>query len=194
MNNHCMFRIMKTLGLLKKLIKFRLVSAAVAAVLIGCAFMTGGCGKDAKVKANPYHIHGLNLRQNNKFTDAAAAFAKCLRIDPDFGEAHLQLGMLFEDHLDAPIQALYHYQMALENTDGQNARLAESGTTRLIKQITIDNMNKYPDALEQLTDVDELRRELDQLQTENEGLRSIIRNQIKIIKSLKQRTTGADKP
>jgi tetratricopeptide (TPR) repeat protein len=185
---------MKKIVILKKQSKSRFISIATFAILIGGGcIITGGCGKDVKVKANPYHIHGLNLRQNNKFTEAATAFAKCLRIDPDFGEAHLQLGMLFEDHLNSPIQALYHYQMASINTDGQNAKLAESGLRRLIKQITIDNMDKYPEAINRLTDTDELQRQFKQMQTENERLRSIIHNQTKIIKLLKQRTMDARK-
>jgi hypothetical protein len=51
--------------------------------------LAAGCGgADEK---NPFYQRGERLRKEEKYTEAAAAYEKCLRLSPESAKAHLQL-------------------------------------------------------------------------------------------------------
>lgn len=80
--------------------------ALLMAGLLGC--MPSGA-KSAKVR----YEEGRSMKQVYP-EKARDYFEAALRADPEFADAHLELGYLYEDVLDDPNAAIYHYQKFLE--------------------------------------------------------------------------------
>lgn len=97
--------------------------AALAAVVLGLA----GCSGDALVdERNIYYIRGMKLREQKNHEEAAAAFETCLRLSPQSAQAHLQLALLYDEPLNDPLVAVYHYRRFLEmRPDDPNAEVAK---------------------------------------------------------------------
>lgn len=94
-----------------------------------------GCS-DSKMldERNPYYIQGIKHRRQSEYENAADAFKKCLRVSPQSAAAHLQLGMLYEDHLHQPVSALHHYQAYTRlRPGGDNAKVAKESVARIQK-------------------------------------------------------------
>ncbi|NLF18835.1 MAG: LysM peptidoglycan-binding domain-containing protein [Lentisphaerae bacterium] len=99
-----------------------LVLGAVALLLVGL----GGCSGEALVdERNIYYIRGVKLREQKNHEEAAEAFATCLRLSPQSAQAHLQLALLYDEPLNDPLTAVYHYRHFLEmRPDDPNAAAA----------------------------------------------------------------------
>ncbi len=97
--------------------------AALAALMVGLA----GCSGDALVdERNIYYIRGMKLREQKNHEEAAAAFETCLRLSPQSAQAHLQLALLYDEPLNDPLVAVYHYRRFLEmRPDDPNAEVAK---------------------------------------------------------------------
>ncbi len=86
---------------------FRLLRVALPVfvpVLFGCD------ANPLRSVRNPYYRRGYKLLQERKHVEAAEAFQRSLRLDPDTAMANLQLGILYEDTFEDPAAALYQYQ------------------------------------------------------------------------------------
>ena len=99
--------------------------------------LIAGCSDSELVDdQNPYYVQGIRHRGRSEYESAVKAFEKCLRLSPGSADAHLQLGMLYEDHLQEPIRALYHYrEYARKRPDGESAEVAEKSVTRIEKRL-----------------------------------------------------------
>jgi phage tail protein X len=124
-----------------------LAAAACLAALAGCS------GESSLVDdRNPFYVKGLRLRQENRYTDAAEAFEKCLRLSPASAKAHLQLAMLYEDRLSDPVRAIYHYRAYLATSpNGENADMVRKWLVRAERSYLQKLMRQYPDDVEVLT-------------------------------------------
>ena len=124
-----------------------LAAAACLAALAGCS------GESSLVDdRNPFYVKGLRLRQENRYTDAAEAFEKCLRLSPASAKAHLQLAMLYEDRLSDPVRAIYHYRAYLVTSpNGENADMVRKWLVRAERSYLQKLMRQYPDDVEVLT-------------------------------------------
>jgi len=122
-----------------------------------------GCSRHNLVdERNPYYIQGIKHRRQSEYAEAAAGFEKCLRLSPQSAEAHLQLGMLYEDHLLEPVRALYHYKAYLrKRPGGRNAGVAEKSAKRLEQKLAgewgalygVESRTEEPEArMQQLQD------------------------------------------
>ncbi len=60
-----------------------------------------------------YFKAGRELR-NNRIQDAVTLYKQYLKINPDSAEAHKKLATIYDDRLNQPINAIYHYQRYLE--------------------------------------------------------------------------------
>lgn len=118
--------------------RFAFFDAAFVPVVLAaaCVAMAGGCSSQTSRvdRQNPFYIQGRKLVEEQRFEDAAKAFERCLRHAPDSVLAHLQLGMLYEDRLDAPVRALVQYRRYVEK-GGTNAPMARQSILRLKKQL-----------------------------------------------------------
>ena len=95
------------------------------AFLCAMTVLAAGCspGQPKADSRSPFYRQGMALREKGRYEEAAVAFERGLRRAPESVLAHLQLGILYEDHLDRPIEALYHYQQYIRK-DGPNEAMA----------------------------------------------------------------------
>jgi nucleoid-associated protein YgaU len=88
---------------------------AVALAALALVASLGGCGRGALLdERNIYYIRGMKLREAKKNDEAVDAFQTCLRLSPQSALAHLQLAMIYDQTLDDPLSAVYHYRRFLE--------------------------------------------------------------------------------
>jgi LysM repeat protein len=101
--------------------------AALAALVCLC-----GCSRESLVdERNIYYIRGTKLREEKKHDEAVKAFETCLRLSPQSAQAHLQLALIYDETLDDPLTAVYHYRRFLEmRSDDANAEAVKSWLQR----------------------------------------------------------------
>lgn len=122
-------------------------------VLAGFALLAAGCNAERNLidERNPFYLKGMRLRQENKFDEAAVAFEKCLRLTPNSVKAHLQLAMLYEDRLNDPVQAIYHYRMYLQMAPkSENADTVQKWLARVERVQFQQLAERYPEDVEAL--------------------------------------------
>jgi tetratricopeptide (TPR) repeat protein len=84
--------------------------------LAGCDPFGGGPAAEGE----SYMRRAKNLCDAKDYPAAAAAYEKALQCNPDLAQAHLELGLIYDDKLNDPVAAIYHYRryLALKpNTD-----------------------------------------------------------------------------
>ncbi len=90
--------------------------AAVVAVLY--ILSAGGCdfGKEAVVKeTNETHfVRGQDELRRGNVSEAMSAFLKVVEKRKDAPESHFELGRIYLDNMNDPIQAIYHFKKFLE--------------------------------------------------------------------------------
>ena len=108
-------------------------------VLVICSIgIFTSCSKTEDVISsnNPFYIRGSRLLENGQYIEAAEAFRKCLRLTPETADAHLQLAMIHQDHLNNPIRALYHYRLFIEKgKDAKKVDMARQSLKKLKPQL-----------------------------------------------------------
>lgn len=146
-----------------------------AFIFTGSLLFSGCSGQPESGTSNPYYQKGLSLRQNNKMKESADAFKKCLRLSPETSEAHFQLATLYEDHLEKPINALYHYSKFLEgeSENNENIRVARSSIEQIERELFAKWSRRYPELVEahsETEEVDRLKTELAKLRNKIDSL------------------------
>ena len=89
----------------------------VVLVVLCLAAITGCTPPPGTGSASPverYLKSGQEQARRNDFTGALAAFNKALALDLDNAAVHYELAGLYDDELDSPEKALYHYTRVLE--------------------------------------------------------------------------------
>jgi len=90
-----------------------------------CSVLVAGCDRNDKALSaeddtNP-HFHAAAARvQERNFADAAKEYEEALRADPNVARAHYELGLLYGDHLNDPIAAMYHFEEYLRLRPGSD--------------------------------------------------------------------------
>ena len=118
------------------------------ALAVAVAGLMSSCSGDKRLldEQNPYFLRGIQLRKQNRYAEAAEAFRKCLRFSWTEASAHLQLGMLCEDHLDDPVQAVVHYRAYLkQRPEAENAELVHRWVERGERACLAALLAKYPE-------------------------------------------------
>jgi len=120
----------------------------VVGILIVFSF---GCNSGTLVEEqHPYYVRALRLLQDRDYHGAANALERCLQLSPDAVKAHLRLAMLYEDHLDQPVQAILHYRRFLEKRPGDaEAATVRAWLERAEKQYGHLLLSAYPELLAQ---------------------------------------------
>ena len=77
--------------------------------------LSWACNSDrtARNEDNAYFTQAVEFQEQQQYVAAAEAFQLCLRYSPESTLAHLQLAMLYEDHLNDLPRAIVHYQAYL---------------------------------------------------------------------------------
>ena len=77
----------------------------------------------AEDDTNPYFHAALGAIQSRNFDEAAKSYEAALRANPDVVEAHYQLGIIYSEHLNDAIAAMYHFEEYLKlRPNGDNAQ------------------------------------------------------------------------
>ena len=104
-----------------------------------------GCGGELLDDRNPFYLRGMRLRQEEKYTEAAEAFEKCLRLSPNSAKADLQLAMLCEDKLSDPVGAVFHYRAYLQKApNSEDAERTKKFLERAERTLLQQFMDRYP--------------------------------------------------
>ncbi len=99
----------------------------IGAMLIFCvACERSGTVSDADAEQEVNYQRARRLCEQQDFPGAAEFYNKALLVNPEFANAHLELGLLYENRLADPISAIYHYRRFLElRPESDKKQLAE---------------------------------------------------------------------
>lgn len=89
-----------------------LLSGALLLVLTAGCIPTRDSSQDEQ--RDPHFLQGMELLKEADPKGAAAAFEKALTTNPQSASAHFQLGLLFQESLNEPATAIYHYDRFLK--------------------------------------------------------------------------------
>lgn len=107
--------------------------------------MLSACAPAPEGTRHPLFIKAVKLKKQERFQEAAETFEKCLRQSPGNRPAHVHLGMLYEDHLNDPITALYHYQQGAGNgAEDAHAQFARHAADMLLERLIARHLEATP--------------------------------------------------
>ena len=120
---------------------------------------------------DPNFVRGQELRQRQDHTGAAAAFELALEANPRSASAHFELGLLFEQPLNDPAAAIYHFERFLRlRPTSDRAEIVRQRVTNckieLAKVFLI-----APSAPSAQRELDKLKMEVERLGVVNNQLR-----------------------
>ena len=72
-----------------------------------------GCNDTQNEAGNPKFIRAKKLNERDKYPEAVEAFNEYLLINPRSVKTHMFLADLYYDHIDEPLNAIYHYRRVL---------------------------------------------------------------------------------
>ena len=139
--------------------KVLLLSAAAALLLGGCNDYVG------KEKSHPLIIKAGKEKSAGEYKEAARCYEEFLLICPKSSFTHNELAALYNDYLNDPLQAVYHYRKWLEmnpndKTSYEDIRiLAETAQKNLFKKLK----EEYKDSAEAKKSDEELQKLKEQL-------------------------------
>ena len=95
----------------------------IAILLSGLA----GCGrKNSDGSSHPLFKRAVKAQKANEMNQAVKYFNRYLALRPDSSKAHLMLASIYDENLDRPLRAVYHYERFLEFAPGS----AETGNVK----------------------------------------------------------------
>ena len=139
--------------------KVLLLSAAAALMLAGCNDYVG------KEKSHPLVIKAGKEKSAGEYKEAARCYEEFLLICPKSSFTHTELAALYNDYLNDPLLAVYHYRKWLEmnpndKTSYEDIRiLAETAQKNLFKKLK----EEYKDSAEAKKADEEMQKLKDQL-------------------------------
>jgi tetratricopeptide (TPR) repeat protein len=117
---------------------------------------------DSSLNRLPEYQQARKAVETGDFRAAAGLYERVVRAAPDSAQAHLELGLLYDERMGDPISAIYHYRQYLAlQPDSDKKRLAED----YIERCKLTLAAKLPQA----PGIDP--SELSRLQIENAALR-----------------------
>jgi len=159
--------------------------AALAAGLL-CG---SGCNRNGAAEHNPLFLKGKQLRQDGNPVEAESYFRRFLQKNPDSPGGHLALAGLYDEVLENPAAALYHYDEYLRLVP-ENApdRETVEGYRRLVRAKLLRKLSGEPLPALPAAALAEENRDLRKL---NERLKTYIIDQNRRIAELLKRPESA---
>ena len=114
----------------------------------------------------PNFLTGKTLVSQMDYPGAVASFEKALEVNPRSASAHFELGWLFEEKMNDPAAAIYHYERFLRlNPKSDNADLARQHINSCIVELSksVSALGTLPPSAQ---------REVENLLLENKKLES----------------------
>lgn len=152
-----------------------------AVILLFPGLLLGGCSRQAGVRdrrdeEHPLMRKALAAKRANDIDRAISAFQAALEKRSNLARAHLELGLLYDEHQRDYLRAVYHYERYLEmRPDAGKRQYIES----MIQIARISYAASFPDhsseAIRRVRHLEQenrtLRAALDEAIEENRGLR-----------------------
>lgn len=90
-------------------------TALLFSCMIMLAVLLSSCGDSGTDETNhPLFVKSLNLKKKKDYAQAARLLEEYLRDRPDSPKARLELATIYDDDLNDPLSAIYHYRVYLE--------------------------------------------------------------------------------
>ena len=139
-----------------------------------------GAQLDLIDERNPVFQRATRKAQEQDYAAAITLYRESLRTSPRSAKAHLQLGMIYDDVYKNPIRAVYHYERYLElRPDAEKRDLVKDWVERLRRDLVVDGSAGVPgqsvEVAQLQQDLRQLRRQIEQLQYDNDLLRKDLR-------------------
>jgi len=128
------------------------------------ALLTAGCGGSRdRGKGILFFRRGKKLVLKKDYEGARSAFKECLRRQPDYAQAHLELGMLSEEPFRDSWAAARHYREFVRlSPKHPDQPTVKRWLARAEERLLVDLAERYPGTVVD-ADVPELRAERDDL-------------------------------
>ena len=157
----------------KRILLFSTIAAA-SVMLCACNDYVG------KEKSHPLYVKAGKEKSAGEYKEAARCYEEFLLICPKSSRTHHELGNIYNDYLNDPLRAVYHYRKWMEmnpndKTNYEDVRLmAETAQKNLFKKLK----EEYKDSAETKKQEEELQKLKDQLaQAQNSLKQSEEQNQ-----------------
>lgn len=98
---------------IRLLTRNRLGVVLMLGVLIGLACGPTGPSGSNRESQNPYYRKAKRATDLREYKKAAEFYHRALAVSPSLAKAHLDLGLLYDDKLQDPLAAIYHYRQFL---------------------------------------------------------------------------------
>ena len=146
-------------------------------------FFVAGCERSAdspftaEIDDSDYR-RGKELQRQGRNQEALVAFQKVLeRRGDDAPESHLELGILYQQHIKDPIAAIYHYRKFRElKPNSPQADLVrqriDAATREFARTLPAQPLDNQMERLDLLDKLDQLQRENTQLKDQLIGART----------------------
>lgn len=161
--------------------RFRLILLCLCA--LSTVFFAGGCGRyesssfTAEID-EPGYRRGKDLLRQGRNQEALASFLKVVeKRGDDAPESHLEIGILYQQHIKDPIAAIYHYRKFRElkrnspQSDLVRQRI-DAATREFARTLPGQPLENQSDKLDLLEKLDQLQRENFQLKEQLIGART----------------------
>lgn len=162
-------------------IRPKLAAAFLSAVLC----LLAGCGGGEKLPFSaeadePGYRLGQQLVKQGRDAEALTAFLKVIekRGEQSAPESHLEAGLIYLRHIKDPLEAIHHFRKYLElqpnARQAPNVRgLVDTARREYARTLPAHPMESQVVGLDQLEQIRQLQREVDDLRAENTALRSL---------------------
>ena len=161
--------------------RFRLIPLFMCA--LAAMLFAAGCGRyDASPFTaeidEPNYRRGKDLLRQGRNQEALASFLKVVeKRGDDAPESHLELGILYQQHIKDPIAAIYHYRKFRElkrnspQSDLVRQRI-DAATREFARTLPAQPLDNQMERLDLLEKIDQIQRENVQLKDQLIGLRT----------------------
>jgi LysM repeat protein len=133
-----------------------------------CLLLATGCAPTAADRADeqrePHFLQGKGRAQAYDFAGAIESFERAIEVNPRNASAHFELGVLYDQRVNDPATAIYHYQRFLRLRP--ESPMADNLRQRILacKQILASDVSLGP-----LTQ--QIQKDIEQLAAENTRLK-----------------------
>lgn len=89
----------------------RTIQWAIMRAIMGLALAcVAGCAPEVAKDPHRFFKAAEEMRNHQDYEEAERLYLEALQALPDYAPAHRSLGSLYQDQLDQPVHALYHYE------------------------------------------------------------------------------------
>lgn len=156
-----------------------------ATFLLAALWLLAGCGAGDKLPFSaeadePGYRSGQQLVKQGRDAEALSAFLRVIekRGEQSAPESHLEAGLIYLRHIKDPLEAIHHFRKYLElqpnAKQAPNVRgLVDTARREYARTLPAHPMESQMVGLDQLEQIRQLQREVDDLRAENTALRSL---------------------